>query len=129
MLKLWTSIPDWASLVEGPINFDGGATRGWARGPTHRVSVVKDTSCGQNRIGEPGWNHKRIIKTGLVHGDQEGARLADMDIYGGVCDLEGMSPFHLYQFQNVVLDSEVERVLQANIWYSEPVSLPCKRIL
>lgn len=58
--------PNGASLVERPVNLNGGSTRGGARDRTSRVTVVKNTSSGEDRSGEPRGNHNVVVLTRLV---------------------------------------------------------------
>lgn len=58
--------PNGASLVERPVNLNGGSTRGWARDRTSRVTVVKNTSGGEDGSGEPRRNHNIIVLARLV---------------------------------------------------------------
>lgn len=66
-------LPDGASLVQGPVNLDGGPTGRWARDGAGGVDVAKDTGGGENfRSGKSsGSDHVKILCR-LVCCDQDG---------------------------------------------------------
>lgn len=67
-------------------------------------------NCGgcQDSGGETGGDGDIAVLRRLVGGDKNRYRLTNMDVDGGVCVLEGVSPLHLHQLHFVILDSNVE---------------------
>lgn len=118
--------PDGAGLVQRPVDLDGGPTRGWAGDWAGGVAVVKDTGAGEHlRSGETSGDDNVVVLSRLVSCEQNRVWLAHVYIQGGVGSLESVCSFHFDQLQLVVLNSEVERMLQPNIWNSKPVSFTC----
>lgn len=77
-------------------------------------------------INEPSACNHIVIGAGiLIHGDQEGVGLADMDVQIGVVLLRGVGAFGLHKEQVMVLDPEVKACGNPNIVYPKPVSFPC----
>lgn len=69
-------------------------------------------------------NHIVISAGVLIHGDQEGVGLANMDVQIGVVLLWGVGAFGLHKEQVMVLDPEVEACGNTNIVYPKPVRFP-----
>lgn len=90
---------------------DGRSTRRWARDCASRITVMKNTGGGEDRSGETTGNHNVVVLSGLIHRYENGVRLPNMNIKGGVRSLKGVSSFYFYQCQPVALNAEVERML------------------
>ena len=74
---------------------------------------MENSNTGQlihnGRINEACACNNIVIRAGiLVHGDQEGVGLANMDVQVGVVLLRGVGAFGLNKEQVVVLDPEIE---------------------
>ena len=113
-------------LVEGPVDLDGGPTRDWTRGWACRVGIVEGTSSCQHWRSETGWNNNVVVLSGLIGCHKHWVRLTHMHIKWGECGLKRVGPLNFHQLHLVTLDTEIERVLKANIRDPEPVCLSCQ---
>ena len=105
------SIPNRAGLVQRPINLDGRSTRRWAWDSASRITVMKNSGSGEDWSGETTGNHNVVVLSGLIHRYEDGVRLPNMNIKGGVRSLKGVSSFYFCQCQPVALNAEVEWML------------------
>jgi hypothetical protein len=110
-----TGIPDGSCLVYRERRVILIVRRIWkrARGWTLGVRVMENSDTGQlihnSCINKACACNNIVISAGiLVHGDQEGVGLANMDVQVGVVLLRGVGAFCLNKEQVMVLDPEIE---------------------
>lgn len=123
--RLCKKIPNWAGLIQGPINLDCRSTRGWAWYWACRVAIAKNSSGGENLVGESCGNHNVIVPSRLIRSYQHWIRLSYVNVKRRVRRLYGVCSFHFHQLHFVVLNAKVKGMFQPHIWYSQPVSFSC----
>lgn len=80
-----------------------------------RVGIAENGGGGKNRGGEARGNDDVEVLSGLIRRDENGIRLADMNVKGREFGLEGVGSFNFNHLQSVALNSEVERVLEPHV--------------